>query len=256
MVNVTFEPGRNYPEKSKIYQRLQSALSIHLENRNMDVLLVEDDAAIAASIVDGLSDVAISAVHVQNGGTALAQLGTHPYDCVLLDLGLPDIDGMDVCRTIRAESQVPIIIVSARDTEFDRVLALEIGADDYLVKPFGMRELIARIRAVRRRHEFTEEPALTVTVVGDLEIDTRTQHVKVRGTSVHLTPKEFAILAYLAQDPGAVYRRSEIVRDIWDTNWVGGSKSLDAHLAAIRKKLGSSEFIQAVHGVGYRLRTA
>lgn len=222
----------------------------------MDVLLVEDDVAIAASIVDGLSDVAISAVHVQNGETALSQLGTHPYDCVLLDLGLPDIDGIDVCRTIRSESQVPIIVVSARDTEFDRVLALEIGADDYLVKPFGIRELVARIRAVRRRHEFSEEPVVTTKTVGDLEIDTRTQQVKVRGTHVHLTPKEFAILAYLAQDPGAVYRRSEIVRDIWDTNWVGGSKSLDAHLAALRKKLGSSEVIQAVHGVGYRLQTS
>lgn len=225
------------------------------ENRDMEVLLVEDDAAIAASIVDGLADVAIAAVHVGTGQLALAQLGTHDYDCVLLDLGLPDIDGIDLCRQIRAAYSLPVIVVSARDTEFDRVLALEIGADDYLVKPFGMRELVARIRAVRRRHEFSEEVPVTVTTVGELSIDLRTQRVTVSGTHVHLTPKEFAILAYLAQDPGAVYRRSAIVRDIWDTNWVGGSKSLDAHLAAIRKKLGSAEFIQAVHGVGYRLRT-
>lgn len=221
----------------------------------MDVLLVEDDAAIAASIVDGLADVAIHATHVASGAAALEQLQANPFECVLLDLGLPDIDGIDLCRTIRADFQVPIIVVSARDTEFDRVLALEIGADDYLVKPFGMRELVARIRAVRRRHEFTEDVPESVRTVGDLTIDTRTQTVTQFGEPVHLTPKEFEILAYLAQDPGAVYRRSAIVRDVWDTNWVGGSKSLDAHLAAIRKKLGP-ELIQAVHGVGYRLQTS
>lgn len=217
----------------------------------MDVLLVEDDAAIAESVVDGLADSAIHAQHVSTGADALGAFGSTAFACVLLDLGLPDIDGTEVCRRIRAESNVPIIVLSARSTELDRVVALEIGADDYLVKPFGMRELVARIRAVRRRtdavaSEHTPRQFRTIC------IDPRTQRVTVAGDDVHFTPKEYEILEYLSRDPGAVYRRSDIIRDVWDTNWVGGSKSLDAHIAAIRKKLGSPEWIQSVHGVGFR----
>lgn len=219
----------------------------------MDVLLIEDDQAIALSVIDGLADAAIRTTHVSTGSEAIELAFTQSFDCVLLDLGLPDIDGTDVCRTIREKSTVPIIVLSARSTELDRVLALEIGADDYLVKPFGMRELIARIRAVHRRHEQPGAPEDTTQKWGGLSIDSRTQRVTVDGEAVHLTPKEFEILSYLAQDPGAVCRRSDIIRDVWDTSWVGGSKSLDAHIASIRKKLGSGEWISAVHGVGFRL---
>lgn len=221
-------------------------------NTKVDVLLVEDDHAIAQSVIDGLADSAIHATHVTNGRDAIELAKNGQFECVLLDLGLPDIDGTEVCRAIRATSPIPIIVLSARSTELDRVLALEIGADDYLVKPFGMRELIARIRAIHRRLDSAVAPVEVPLTFGDLVIDGRKQQVSVAGEIIHLTPKEFEILSYLAADPGAVCRRSDIIRDIWDTNWVGGSKSLDAHIAAIRKKLGSPDWIQSVHGVGFR----
>ncbi|HLP22599.1 MAG TPA: response regulator transcription factor [Microbacteriaceae bacterium] len=219
----------------------------------MKVLLIEDDPSIATSVADGLSDVAISAHHVASGSAALDALGRDRYDCVLLDLGLPDMDGMDVCRAIQARGDVPIIVISARDTELDRVLALEMGADDYLVKPFGMRELIARIRAVVRRRDASPRADEQVVTIGELVVDSRRQSATLAGDPVHFTPKEFAILSYLMRDSGAVYRRSDIIRDVWDTDWVGGSKSLDAHIASIRKKLTGSVTIQAVHGVGFRI---
>jgi DNA-binding response OmpR family regulator len=144
--------------------------------------------------------------------------------------------------------------LSARSEEIDRVLALEFGADDYMVKPFGMRELVARIRAVARR----AGPAGAITSnttqeIGPLSIDRRSQKVFVNGVDVYLTPKEFDLLAYLATDPGAVYRRNDIMSEVWDTNWYGTTKTVDAHVAALRKKLGNQEWIEAVRGVGFRL---
>lgn len=141
----------------------------------MDVLLVEDDPAIAESVIDGLADVAIRATHVDTGKAALQLVADSPFDCLLLDLGLPDIDGTEVCRRVREFSNIPIIVLSARSTELDRVLALEIGADDYLIKPFGIRELVARMRAVRRRNQLgNSRPVETTQTFGDLSIDTRT----------------------------------------------------------------------------------
>jgi DNA-binding response OmpR family regulator len=176
---------------------------------------------------------------------------------VLLDLGLPDMDGTDVCRSIRSLTMTPIIVVSARDEEIDRVLALELGADDYLVKPFGMRELIARIRAVARRtadpQSGTAPPADGTRVIGTLSIDQRSRRVLVDGAEIHLTAKEFELLYYLAEDPGAVCQRSDILRAVWDGTWYGTTKTLDAHVAAIRKKLGDPRWIEAVRGVGFRL---
>jgi DNA-binding response OmpR family regulator len=172
---------------------------------------------------------------------------------VLLDLGLPDMDGTDVCRGIRATSQTPIIVVSARNDEIDRVVALEMGADDYVVKPFGMRELVARIRAVSRRTGSIEvEPVAAERRFGPLSIDTRAQRVTLGTADVYLTPKEFELLVYLSQDQGAVFRRADILHDVWDTNWYGTTKTLDAHIAAIRKKLGNSGWIESVRGVGFR----
>lgn len=222
----------------------------------MDVLIVEDDDAVAESVIDVLTDAAFQVRRVSSGEDALSAFRSEAVDCVLLDLGLPDIDGTEVCRRLRALSNVPIIVLSARSTELDRVLALELGADDYLVKPFGMRELIARIHAVRRRMDSVAQAVEQTRSLGALTIDSRAQRVTVDGETIHFTPKEFAILAYLTEDPGAVFRRTDIIRDVWDTNWVGGSKSLDAHIAAIRKKLGSAEWIESVHGVGFRFVTA
>jgi DNA-binding response OmpR family regulator len=217
------------------------------------VLVVEDDASVADGIIDGLTDAAFDVHHSATGAAALADFGTFAPDLVLLDLGLPDMDGTDVCRSIRKDSSVPIIVVSARGDEIDRVVSLEMGADDYVVKPFGMRELVARIRAVARRTAPNETPAGPVErSFGPLSIDTRTQRVSLSGSDIHLTPTEFELLVYLTEDPGAVCRRSDILNDVWDTNWFGTTKTLDAHVAAIRKKLGNAGWIESVRGVGFR----
>jgi DNA-binding response OmpR family regulator len=148
---------------------------------------------------------------------------------------------------------VPIIVASARETEMDRVTVLNMGADDYVVKPFGIKELVARIQAVMRRATGTVAP-ITHIEVGSLVIDTKSRTVSVGETSVAFTPKEFDLLAYLAREPGTVFRRADILRDVWQTTWYGTTKTLDAHVASIRKKLGSAEWVESVRGVGFTLR--
>ena len=218
----------------------------------MRVLVVEDDASVADGILDGLAQANVDALHVSTCQGGLYALSSYQPYLVLLDLGLPDMDGTEVCRRIRAVSQTPIIVVSARDDEIDRVVALEMGADDYVVKPFGMRELVARIRAVARRTGPTVAEPAAARTFGALVVDTRSQKVTLAGEPVHLTAKEFELLVYLSADPGAVFRRSEILHDVWDTNWYGTTKTLDAHIAAIRKKLGDPGWIESVRGVGFR----
>ena len=218
----------------------------------MKILVVEDDPAIAEPLVTGLSRNGFEPTHVSDGRSALDAVdGT---DLVLLDLGLPDLDGAEVCRRLRERSGVPIIVVSARSGEVDRVLLLEMGADDYVVKPFGLRELVARIRAVARRSGSGDRGAATQRLtVGPLVVDLRTHEVHVDGTLVELTPKEFDLLAHLASDPGAALSRRSILEEVWDANWYGSSKTLDVHVASIRRKLGHPEWIQAVRGVGFKL---
>ena len=216
--------------------------------------MVEDDAAVAASSMDGLAAQGFTVDHVATGAAALEAVASiDPPDVILLDLGLPDIDGQEVCRRIRATSDTPIIIVSARGDEADRVIALELGADDYLTKPFGMRELAARIRAVLRRAQAPVPVAVGVQEIGRLTIDRRSQRVHLDGEEVALTAKEFDVLAYLAEDPGAVRRRTEILEHVWEGHWYGATKTVDAHVAAIRKKLGDPAWVEAVRGVGFRL---
>ncbi|WP_438272092.1 winged helix-turn-helix domain-containing protein [Streptomyces antibioticus] len=231
------------------------------------VLLIEDDQTIAEPLVEGLGHFGLTVHHVRTGHEGLRG----PYgDVVLLDLGLPDLDGIDVCRGIRRTSEVPIIILSARGEEADRVLGLELGADDYLAKPFSMRELVARVRAVTRRTQrgFSErefggeqEPAPTPTptpptptpAAGPLVVDRRTRHVWVGDAAVTLTPKEFELLALLAEDPGAVYSRQQILDRVWDPHFQGPTKTLDVHVATLRRKLGNPAWIQTLRGVGFRL---
>lgn len=223
----------------------------------MQILVVEDDESVAAGVLEGLARAGFQASHVPDGGGALAEVRASGPDFILLDLGLPDMDGTDLCRAIRALTTTPIIVVSARDEEIDRVLALELGADDYLVKPFGMRELVARIRAVARRSEDHsgdgQAAGGSTRQIGALSIDQRSRRVLVDGAEIHMTVKEFELLYYLAEDPGAVCPRSDILRAVWNGNWYGTTKTLDAHVAAIRKKLGDPRWIEAVRGVGFRL---
>jgi DNA-binding response OmpR family regulator len=174
---------------------------------------------------------------------------------VLLDLGLPDCDGFELCRRLRAESDVPIIVVTARGEEADRVVGLELGADDYIVKPFGFRELVARIRAVTRRLQHGGVEVASVRV-DDLEIDPRTRRVTLAGEEIPLTPKEFDLLALLADDPGAVWSRTRILEEVWEPHWYGPTKTLDVHVASLRKKLGDPGWIETVRGVGFRLRAS
>lgn len=222
----------------------------------MQVLVVEDDESVATGVCDGLTRGGFDARWVATGADAVAAVSESGPEFVLLDLGLPDMDGTDVCRTIRARSPIPIIVLSARGEEIDRVLALELGADDYVVKPFGMRELIARIRAVGRRvgaPEQTTPEHTGIRTIGDLTLDRRTRRVHLKEREIHLTPKEFDLLSYLSEDPGAVYRRSDILHQVWGANWYGTTKTVDAHVAALRKKLGDPCWIEAVRGVGFRL---
>jgi two-component system, OmpR family, response regulator RegX3 len=225
--------------------------------RPVRVLVVEDDRGVAVSLGDGLADAGFEVSHVATGAGALATEADVDVDVVLLDLGLPDMDGRDVCRELRSRaSNVPIIMLTARSDEFDRVLGLELGADDYVTKPFSVRELVARIRAVTRRTsagdggegEGGDEPQ----TLGPLTIDRRSRRVTLEGRPVNLTAKEFDLLAFLATDPGSVQSRTVILENVWDTNWYGPTKTVDAHVAAVRKKLGDARWIEAVRGVGFR----
>jgi two-component system, OmpR family, response regulator RegX3 len=213
------------------------------------VLMVEDDDAIAAPLARGLEREGLD---VARAATGHAALEAQDYDVVLLDLGLPDLDGFEVCRRLRARSEVPIIVVTARGDEVDRVVGLELGADDYIVKPFGFRELLARIRAVTRRAQARPEDVAPSTV-GPLTIDRRTHQVSLDGSTIALTPKEFDLLALLADNPGTVFARAHILEEVWDAHWYGPTKTLDVHVAALRKKLGDPGWIETVRGVGFRL---
>ncbi|HMX06948.1 MAG TPA: response regulator transcription factor [Microthrixaceae bacterium] len=215
----------------------------------MRILAVEDDAAIADSLVVGLGRHGFDVSVAQDGATALRLVDR--CDLVLLDLGLPDLDGSEVCRRVRETSGVPIIVVSARSGELDRVVLLEMGADDYVVKPFGLRELVARIRAVSRRSG--DDSSTQRLDLGALVVDLRTHEVTVDGAVVDLTPKEFDLLAHLARDPGAALNRRDILEEVWDVNWYGSPKTLDVHVASLRRKIGHPEWIQAVRGVGFKL---
>ena len=219
----------------------------------MRVLIVEDDERIAGPLVKGLGREGFDAEHVTSGTAALDRLHEPPLpDVVLLDLRLPDLDGLEVCRQVRATSDVPIIVVTARGEEVDRVVGLELGADDYVVKPFGFRELVARIRAVTRRVQPRPDDAGSLRV-GPLFIDRRTRRVMLDGQPVVLTAKEFDLLAFLAADPDAVLARHRILEEVWDPHWYGPTKTLDVHIATLRKKLGNPEWIETVRGVGFRL---
>ncbi|MER6222066.1 response regulator transcription factor [Streptomyces sp. 900105755] len=232
----------------------------------MRVLLIEDDDRVAGPLAEGLRRFGFTVEHARTGAEGLA---APEVAMVLLDLGLPDMDGIDVCRTLRSRSSVPIIMITARDDEVDRVLGLELGADDYVSKPFGVRELVARIRAVTRRarpavadprsgssnpSDGLSRPATPgIQRIGPLTIDCRTRQVRLHQTSIALAPKEFDLLSCLAEDPGAVCSRRQILDAVWEPHFFGPTKTLDVHIAALRRKLGDASWIENIRGIGFRL---
>ena len=230
--------GRNY-------RGVVTPISSHVEPP-VRVLVVEDDEGIAWPLRRGLSR---SGYQVQTAADGREALAAGPADVVLLDLGLPDVDGLEVCRRLREYSDAAVIVVTARGGEGDRVAALDGGADDYLVKPFGLAELEARIRAVLRR----VRPAGTYYVVGALTVDPRARKARVNGAELALTPKEFDILECLIADPGRAISRHELLTRVWDEHWYGPTRVLDVHIAALRRKLGIEGLIETVYGHGFRL---
>jgi DNA-binding response OmpR family regulator len=216
----------------------------------MRVLLVEDEESVAEPLATGLRREGFDVTWVANAADAIA---APEHDLVLLDLRLPDRDGYDVCRQLRARSRVPIIIISARGEEIDRVVGLELGADDYLVKPFGFRELLARINAVRRRVG-ERPPATAVYHLGALTVDAEARRVLLDGDELELTAKEFDLLTALAARPGAVVSRQRLLDEVWNGRHHLATKTIDVHVASLRRKLGDPAWIQTVRGIGFRLR--
>ena len=221
----------------------------------MRVLIVEDDNRVANALAAFLGQEGYTSVRKPDGHGALEALESD-FDVVLLDLGLPDVDGFDLCSRIRNRTRAPIIITTARANVSDRIEGLRVGADDYLVKPYDVRELVARIAAVTRRERdsltwLQDRP--TGLQVGQVRIDLAARRVESACEPVALTPKEYEIVALLARYPGATLSRERIVREVWQTNMRGLGRSLEVHIASIRQKIGSSELIETVRGVGYRL---
>jgi DNA-binding response OmpR family regulator len=222
------------------------------------VLIVEDDDAVASSLSRGLEEKGFDVDRVAEGRAAL---DADEADVVLLDLRLPDTTGIDVLVQLRQRSETPVIMLSASDDEIDRVVTLELGADDYVTKPFSLRELVSRMRAVTRRAGrsmadalMEPEPTVVRGDAGELTVDARRRRVLVNGAEVVLTPKEFELLGQLAGEPGVVVTRTALIESVWDRNWFGSTKTLDIHIASLRKKLGDGRWIETHRGVGYRLR--
>ena len=219
------------------------------------ILVVEDEPQIARLIRDYLAGAGFAVVVADDGETALRQAGAARPDLVVLDLGLPRRDGLDVARELRRSGDTPIIVVTARGEETDRIVGLELGADDYVVKPFSPKELVARVRAVLRRTEARREPAEVIRVAG-VEIDVARMRVTVDGRAVDLTATEFQLLAALAREPGRVFTRGQLLDAVHGVAFESYERAIDAHVKNIRRKLepspGSPRYVQTVYGVGYR----
>lgn len=222
------------------------------------ILLVEDDELIVDSVRYGLEQTGYQVLTALDGATGLALAREKKPDIVLLDVMLPVLDGFEVCRTLRSESKVPIIMLTARGEEPDKVIGLELGADDYVVKPFGMRELVARIRAQLRRTELESEPARDRQTihVGAVTLDLDQHQVTKAGRPVELRPREFDLLAALMSQPGHAFEREKLLDAVWGVDWIGDTRTLDVHIRRLRKAIeddpSDPRYISTVRGRGYR----
>jgi len=214
------------------------------------VLLVEDEHSIGSMTRGYLERSGWRVVWVRSGEEALAELGRHQVRIVILDIRLPGIDGFDVARMVRTRSDVPILMLTARDEEPDRVAGLELGADDYLTKPFSPRELVARMKAVLRRTD--GRGAEDVLTLADVVLNRNAREVAVDGQAVELTTKEFDLLATLLENPGIVVSRDQLLDRVWGMTYPGGTRTVDVHVAQLRRKLGRPELIRTVRGAGYK----
>jgi DNA-binding response OmpR family regulator len=214
------------------------------------VLLVEDEESIGALLRTYLGRDGYRVVWVRTGEEALAEVARHQVRLVVLDIGLPGIDGFEVCRQIRTRSSVPILMLTARDEEPDRVAGLELGADDYVPKPFSPRELVARIKAILRRVE--PQPKELVLRLGDVSVDVEGREARVDGRSVELTAKEFDLLAYFLECPGIVLSRDRLLDRVWGMSYPGGTRTVDVHVGQLRRKLDRPNLIRTVRGAGYK----
>jgi DNA-binding response OmpR family regulator len=213
-------------------------------------VVIEDDEAIGRILGTYLEQAGFDVVRECTGEDGIEAVARHEPRFVVLDLGLPDVDGFELCRRLRGAHNVPILILTARDDEVDRIIGLELGADDYLTKPFSPRELVARARAVLRR---TEPGSGGVVELGDLRIDLRGRTVAVAGRPIELRTLEFELLAELTRNAGLVVKRDRLLERVWGLSFAGGTRTVDVHVAQLRKKLGRPDLIQTVRGVGYRL---
>ena len=218
-------------------------------------MVIEDDDAIADLVGAYLEKAGFKVVRERTGEGGLNAVEWREPRFVVLDLGLPDVDGFDVCRQLRASGRVPILILTARDEETDRIIGLELGADDYVTKPFSPRELVARVRAVLRRAE-PDPLESRVIELGDVRLDLGLRRVTVAGVPVYLRTLEFELLAELARNAGQVVSRNRLLGRVWGLSFAGGTRTVDVHVAQVRKKLGRPDLIETVRGIGYRVREA
>ncbi len=215
-----------------------------------NILLVEDEPSVGELVRGYLTRDGYRVIWVRSGEDALVELERHQIRMILLDIGLPGRDGFDICRDIRQRSQVPILMLTARDEEPDRIVGLEVGADDYLTKPFSPRELVARMKAIFRRTEPQDRhEALSL---GDVMLDKESHDVTVDGKLVELTAKEFELLAFFMSNAGIVVSRDVLLDRVWGQEYPGGTRTVDVHVAQLRRKLGRPDLIRTLRGAGYK----
>jgi DNA-binding response OmpR family regulator len=221
------------------------------------ILVVDDEPAIVDAVAYALRASGFEVDTSGDGESALEAARSNGYDVLVLDVRLPGLSGLEICRRLREESDVPILILTAMDAEVDRVLGLEAGADDYVTKPFSVAELVSRVRAILRRRDLDRAAGGGVHRVGSLELDVNRHEVRIDGRTIRLTPSEFRLLAFLAQEPERVYSRREIMQHLWDSTYVGDQRACDIHVSNLRRKIeetpGRPQRLVTVRGIGYKL---
>jgi DNA-binding response OmpR family regulator len=218
------------------------------------LVIVEDDPNIADLLDLYLREAGFRVLQASSGLRGLELIEQHRPVLVVLDIGLPDIDGFEVCRRIRARSAVPVLFLTARDGELDRIIGLELGADDYVTKPFSPREIVARVKAILRRGQVEERPDATAIAIGeDYVVDLARREVRHRNEPIALATREFDLIAHLARNQGLALSRQQLLDGVWGADWIGDDRTVDVHVRQLRKKLGDDLPLATVWGIGYRL---